>query len=176
MITQNRLLSLPHLLALHPKVHAVLAWVSQGRSAVGRWHVKLVVIDSVTFHFRHGFTDMGLRSRLLASMARELLAIADEHNVAVVLVNQVTTKVEGEVSRLVPALGESWAHACTNRVILFWSGGQRFAHLFKSPYLRAGTAPFTVTSEGVRSLQDAHKRQRVEGSERGLLLQGPGGH
>ncbi|CAI5520794.1 unnamed protein product [Closterium sp. Naga37s-1] len=45
--------------------------------------VKLVVIDSVTFHFRHGFTDMGLRSRLLASMARELLAIADEHNVAV---------------------------------------------------------------------------------------------
>ncbi|CAI5933890.1 unnamed protein product [Closterium sp. NIES-65] len=149
--------SLPHLLALHPKV-------------------KLVVIDSVTFHFRHGFTDMGLRSRLLASMARELLAIADEHNVAVVLVNQVTTKVEGEVSRLVPALGESWAHACTNRVILFWSGGQRFAHLFKSPYLRAGTAPFTVTSEGVRSLQDAHKRQRVEGSERGVLLQGPGGH
>ncbi|CAI5490312.1 unnamed protein product, partial [Closterium sp. Naga37s-1] len=77
--------SLPHLLALHPKV-------------------KLVVIDSVTFHFRHGFTDMGLRSRLLASMARELLAIANEHNVAVVLVNQVTTKVEGEVSRLVPAL------------------------------------------------------------------------
>ncbi|GJP30012.1 hypothetical protein CLOM_g22035 [Closterium sp. NIES-68] len=147
--------SLPHLLAVHPKV-------------------KLIVMDSVTFHFRHGFTDMGLRSRLLASMARELLAIADEHNVAVVLVNQVTTKVEGEVSRLVPALGESWAHACTNRVILFWSGGQRFAHLFKSPYLRAGTAPFTVTSEGVRSLEDAHKRQRLDGSERALLLAGPG--
>ncbi|CAI7867817.1 unnamed protein product [Closterium sp. NIES-54] len=137
--------------------------------------VKLVVIDSVTFHFRHGFTDMGLRSRLLASIARELLAIADEHNVAVVLVNQVTTKVDGEVSRLVPALGESWAHACTNRVILFWSGGQRFAHLFKSPYLRADTAPFTVTSEGVRSLQDAQKRQRVEGREGGLVLAGDDG-
>ena len=45
--------------------------------------VKLVIIDSVTFHFRQDFTDMGLRTRLLSGMAQKLMSIADRFDIAV---------------------------------------------------------------------------------------------
>lgn len=81
----------------------------------------MIVIDSVTFHFRHDFEDMGLRTRLLNNMAQNLMGIAESQNLAVlfsgwgfffvmlflkvVLMNQMTTKVGESESSLVPALG-----------------------------------------------------------------------
>lgn len=121
--------------------------------------VKLVIIDSITFHFRHGFEDMSLRTRLLGSMGQKLMRLAELNEVAIILMNQVTTKFSGGSAKLVPALGESWSHACTNRVILYWIGGERHAYLFKSPSLPSTTAPFAVTSEGIRGLS-GNKRLR----------------
>lgn len=72
---------------------------------------------------------------------------------------QVTTRVsrdgnsEEDNAKLVPALGDSWAHACTNRVILFWEGSERRAHLYKSPRLPVGTASYDVTADGVRGVR-----------------------
>ncbi len=37
-------------------------------------------------------------------------------------------------------LGETWAHACTNRVMLRWEGDLRVASLIKSPSQRPGKA------------------------------------
>jgi len=113
------------------------------------------VVDSITFQFRQGFHDMAQRTRLLAQMAQQLMQLAEARHLAVVLVNQVTTKVHhersgGGDSKLVPALGESWAHAATSRVILFWHEGQRFAHLHKSPSRPATTVPYAVTAAGIR--------------------------
>eukprot|EP00899_Mesostigma_viride_P028489 jgi/Mesvir1/8825/Mv02726-RA.1 len=51
--------------------------------------VKLVVVDSVTFHFRQGFSDLAARARMLAQMAQCLLALAQRCQVAVALMNQV---------------------------------------------------------------------------------------
>lgn len=45
--------------------------------------MKLIIIDSVTFHFRHDFEDMRLRSRLLHSMAQSLISIAEKKQIAV---------------------------------------------------------------------------------------------
>lgn len=74
---------------------------------------------------------------------------------AVVLINQVTTKIgEGSSSFLAPALGETWAHACTNRIMLYWRDGQRFARLYKSPSLPHSTVPYLVTHDGVSALSD----------------------
>jgi len=114
--------------------------------------IKLIIIDSVTFHFRHDFTDMSLRTRLLNTMAQNLTSIAEQFNLAVVLMNQMTTKVNDKEneSLLVPALGESWGHSCTNRVILYWKEGQRYAHLSKSPDRKSDIIPFTVTEHGIR--------------------------
>ncbi|KAA0171490.1 hypothetical protein FNF28_00702 [Cafeteria roenbergensis] len=56
----------------------------------------------------------------------------------------------GAGSQLAPALGDSWAHACTNRLFLYWFGKVRVARLAKSPSRPLGAAAFAVTSEGVR--------------------------
>ena len=79
----------------------------------------------------------------------------------VVLMNQVTTKVVagGEHSRLVPALGDSWAHAATSRVILYWDQQVRKAFIYKSPTQPAAAAEYFVTAEGVRGKRAA-KRPR----------------
>ncbi|KAI3781485.1 hypothetical protein L2E82_11500 [Cichorium intybus] len=54
--------------------------------------VKVVIIDSITFHFRQDFDDMALRTRLLGGMALKLMKLAKRFGVAVVVLNQVTTK------------------------------------------------------------------------------------
>lgn len=124
--------------------------------------VKLIVIDSIAFHFRQDFQDMAQRTRVLAEMAQKLMHLAEEKDLAVVLMNQVTTKVlDNQGSKLVPALGDSWAHAATSRIILFWQEQTRNAFLYKSPWLPAKTAEYHVTADGVRGRR-AHKRQRAE--------------
>ena len=88
----------------------------------------------------------------------------------VVLMNQVTTRLAGggggggggaaaAAPRLVPALGDTWAHAATSRVILHWRGGARHAFLYKSPSQPAASAEYTVTKDGVRGRR-APKRPR----------------
>lgn len=45
--------------------------------------VKIVIIDSVTFHFRQDFEDLALRTRLLSGMALKLMNLAKTYNLAV---------------------------------------------------------------------------------------------
>ena len=44
----------------------------------------------------------------------------------------------------------SEAHAATNRVLCYWQNGKRQAYVFKSPFLPAAGAEFTVSSDGIR--------------------------
>ena len=50
-----------------------------------------------------------------------------------------------ESSQLVPALGESWGHASTIRIILYWKNSLRYALLYKSPSRQEMTVPYQVT-------------------------------
>ncbi len=45
--------------------------------------VKLIVIDSIAFHFRQDFQDMAQRTRVLAEMAQKLMHLAEEEDLAV---------------------------------------------------------------------------------------------
>ncbi len=165
--------------------------------------VRLVIVDSIAFHYRGDASsaDAGQRSRQLAAQAQALHSLAATRGIAVVVVNHVTTKLGGRGdawgsgngggigagaaseaaeaagllgdgsaaasaaaaaamagsgdslgagSQLAPALGDSWAHACTNRLFLYWFGKVRVARLAKSPSRPLGAAAFAVTSEGVR--------------------------
>ncbi|XP_031427152.1 DNA repair protein RAD51 homolog 3 [Clupea harengus] len=114
--------------------------------------VQLVVIDSIAFPFRHDFEDFSQRTRLLNGLAQQLIQLATEHSVAVVLTNQMTTKVWNGQSKLVPALGESWGHAATQRLILHWEGTQRLASIFKSPSQMEATVPYCITEGGFRDM------------------------
>lgn len=146
--------------------------------------IKAIIIDSIAFHLRSEYTDMSARTRSLAEMAQKLMTLATAKDLAVILMNQVTTKMikvnQGRdreqqqgadpynkyttsttVTRLVPALGDSWAHAATNRIVLYWKDGTRQAFVYKSPTRPAATAEYTVTQDGVRSRRMA-KRSRGE--------------
>jgi RAD51-like protein 2 len=90
----------------------------------------------------------------------------------VVVINQMTSKTsfgsepsEMEVNgtdlgstKLIPALGESWAHATTTRLLLMihpnsngsFENDRRVCKLVKSANKPCGTALFTVTKSGVR--------------------------
>eukprot|EP00731_Ephydatia_muelleri_P023450 Em0015g1033a len=117
--------------------------------------VKLVVIDSIAAHFRHGFECMSLRNRILGGLSQSLILIATRFKLAVLLTNQMTTRVShkfGKPAQLVPALGDSWGHSCTLRVILHWSGSCRFATLVKSPSLKEAVVSYQITGSGVRDV------------------------
>ncbi|KAL4562810.1 hypothetical protein LXL04_026841 [Taraxacum kok-saghyz] len=120
--------------------------------------VKVVIIDSITFHFRQDFDDMALRTRLLSGMALKLMKLAKNFGVAVVVLNQVTTKYSDGSFHLALALGDSWSHASTNRIILHWNGNERYAYIEKSPSLRSASAPYSVTGKGIRNSASNNKR------------------
>lgn len=157
--------------------------------------VRLVVLDSVAFHARYSLDtlDLATRARHLQALSQALHRMAAHYDVAVVVINQMTTKFGGEregggtgggggsaggggqskdaheeeesgggggggggagggddSSRLVPALGDTWAHACTSRILLQWVDGKRTAVLIKSPSQKPGVATFGVFADGVR--------------------------
>ena len=41
--------------------------------------------------------------------------------------------------------GESWGHVCTIRLVLYWSGGERWAWLLKSPNRKEQTVSYQIT-------------------------------
>uniref|UniRef100_A0AAV1TI48 DNA repair protein RAD51 homolog 3 n=1 Tax=Peronospora matthiolae TaxID=2874970 RepID=A0AAV1TI48_9STRA len=118
---------------------------------------KLLVIDTVAFHFRHGFEDFTQRARALDELATFLSGLAADFDLAVVLINHITTKssnneIHGPQVR--PALGEGWVHSVSNRVVLEWAANCRVARLVKSPALAHGPALFEISERGVRDVVD----------------------
>lgn len=95
------------------------------------------------------------RTRSLSTVASLLSDIATSFDIAVVVINQMTTKfgIGSTDSRLVPALGESWAHATTTRLILsstLQSQTHRTCKLVKSPHKPCGVATYKVLECGIR--------------------------
>lgn len=121
--------------------------------------IKLIVIDSIAFYFRSFTGDYAERTRILSLLAQKLRRIAQIYQVAVVVTNQMTTKVKmgsGGGSLMVPAMGESWGHCCTHRIILLWHNKQRCAWLCKSSTRQDGLAPYEIAEAGLQdsSLDD----------------------
>jgi len=115
--------------------------------------VKLIVMDSVAFHFRYGFSEKyQLRNMLLKKMEHILQHLAQKHNLAVVLMNQVTTRIKSNIADIVPALGPTWAHACTNRIMFEVKNDSRYAILVKSSSHKAKTIEYIVNADGIRDV------------------------
>ena len=127
-------------------------------------NVRLVVIDSMAFHFRHEFADFAQRARILQTLAQQLQALASQHSLAVVVMNQVTTKFKpNSESYLTPALGESWAHAVTHRLMLYMEDKERIAYLYKSPSNASRKAAFRIVSRGIRDLDRKRRFSATQG-------------
>jgi DNA repair protein RadA len=117
--------------------------------------VRLVVVDSLTAHFRAEYPGRGElagRQQLLNKHLHELLRFADTYNAAILVTNQVSARPDilfGDPTR--PIGGNIVGHAATYRLYLRKSKPpRRIARLIDSPNLPEGEAVFSLTSEGIR--------------------------
>jgi len=78
-------------------------------------NVRVLVLDSIAFCFRHEFADnTAQRARVLTDIAATLRQYGKEHQLVIVLTNHMTARFDRSSNSsdgwLAPALGETWAH------------------------------------------------------------------
>ncbi len=129
--------------------------VQKAQELARRRPIRLLVVDSLTAHFRSEYAGRGelaRRQQLLNKHLHELLRFADIYNAAVVVTNQVMSRPDilfGDPTR--PIGGNIVAHASTYRLYLRKSKPpKRIARLIDSPNLPEGEAVYSLTSEGIR--------------------------
>jgi len=117
--------------------------------------IKLVVIDSLTAHFRAEYAGRGQladRQQKLNRYLHELMKLAETYNLAVFVTNQVMAdpaQMFGDPTKAIG--GNIVAHASTYRLYLRRAKqGSRVAKLIDSPNLPDGECVYYVTSHGIR--------------------------
>lgn len=118
-------------------------------------NIRLLVVDSLTSHFRAEYTGRGTlanRQQKLNRHLHRLQKLADVHNLAVFVTNQVMAKPDAFFGPTMEAIGgHILAHAATYRVYLRkGKGGTRVAKLIDSPDLPEGEAAFRLSEGGVQ--------------------------
>ena len=146
-----------------PKIHVARAFnshhqmllVEKAGDLTKDFPVRLMVVDSLTAHFRAEYVGRGVlaeRQQLLNKHIHELMRFGDVHNATIYVTNQVHSKPDaffGDPTR--PIGGHVVGHSATFRVYLRKSkGGKRIARLVDSPSLPEAEAVFSVSEEGVR--------------------------
>ncbi|MBS3122643.1 DNA repair and recombination protein RadA [Candidatus Woesearchaeota archaeon] len=118
-------------------------------------NVKLVIVDSLTAHFRAEFVGRGTlaeRQQKLNKHMHTLAKIADLYNLAVYVTNQVMAKPDQFFGDPTEAIGgHIVAHNSTFRVYLRkGKKGSRVAKLVDAPALPDAECTFWVKEDGVR--------------------------
>ena len=121
-------------------------------------NVKLVVIDSLTAHFRAEFIGRGTlaeRQQKLNKHIHILAKLADTHNLCVYVTNQVMAKPDMFFGDPTQAIGgHIVAHASTFRIYLRkGKKGTRVAKLVDSPNMPEGEANFYVDEAGIHDVE-----------------------
>ena len=121
-------------------------------------NVKLVVVDSLTAHFRAEFIGRGTladRQQKLNNNRHTLAKLADMHNFCVYVTNQVMAKPDMFFGDPTQAIGgHIVAHASTFRVYLRkGKKGTRVAKLVDSPSLPEAEAGFYVDESGIKDVE-----------------------
>lgn len=117
--------------------------------------IKLVIIDSLTAHFRAEYSGRGQladRQQKLNRYLHDLMKLAETHNLAVFVTNQVMSnpaQMFGDPTT--PIGGNIVGHASTFRLYLRRAKqGSRVAKLIDSPNLPDGETVFYVTTHGIK--------------------------
>ncbi len=120
-------------------------------------NVKLVVVDSLTAHFRAEFIGRGTlaeRQQKINKHLHVLLKLADSNNICVYVTNQVMSKPDMFFGDPTQAIGgHIVAHTSTFRIYLRkGKKGSRVAKLVDSPSLPEGEANFMVETSGLKDM------------------------
>ncbi len=119
--------------------------------------VRLIVVDSLTAHFRAEFVGRGTladRQQKINKHMHLLGKMADLHNLCVYVTNQVMAKPDAFFGDPTTAIGgHIVGHASTFRIYLRkGKKGSRVAKLIDSPNLEEGAANFHVETSGLRDV------------------------
>lgn len=120
-------------------------------------NIKLVVVDSLTAHFRAEFIGRGTlaeRQQKLNKHMHILSKLADVHNLCVYVTNQVMARPDTFFGDPTEAIGGNIVgHNSTFRIYLRrGKKGTRVAKLIDSPCLPDGECAFQVTDEGLKDV------------------------
>ena len=135
--------------------HHQMLLVEKAGELTKDYPVRLIVVDSLTAHFRAEYVGRGVlaeRQQLLNKHIHELMRFGDVHNATIYVTNQVHAKPDaffGDPTR--PVGGHIVGHSATFRVYLRKSkGGKRIARLVDSPSLPEAEAVFSLSEDGIR--------------------------
>ena len=117
--------------------------------------VRLLIVDSLTSHFRAEYVGRGTlaeRQQVLNRHMHDLLTFGTMNNAVIAVTNQVAAKPDaffGDPTR--PIGGHIVGHASTFRIYLRkGKAGKRVARRVGSPNLPEGEAVFMVTEDGIK--------------------------
>jgi len=145
------------------KIHVALAFnsnhqmmlVEKAEEIAKENPVQLIVVDSLTGHFRAEYVGRGTladRQQKLNTHMHKLLRFGRLNNAVICVTNQVSAKPDaffGDPTR--PIGGHIVGHTAMFRLYLRKSkGGKRIARLIDSPHLPEGEAVFMVKEAGIR--------------------------
>lgn len=119
--------------------------------------VKLVIVDSLTAHFRAEFIGRGTladRQQRINKHMHGLMKLADKYNLAVYVTNQVMAKPDVFFGDPTEAIGgHIVAHNSTYRVYLRrGKKGTRVAKMVDAPNLAESEAAFIVDDDGIKDV------------------------
>ncbi len=117
-------------------------------------NVKIVIVDSLTAHFRAEFIGRGTladRQQRINKHMHSLMKLADKYNLAVYVTNQVMSKPDQFFGDPTAAIGgHIVAHNSTYRIYLRrGKKGTRVAKMVDSPNLPESESIFEVTEKGI---------------------------
>lgn len=117
--------------------------------------IRLLIIDSLTAHFRAEFSGRGQladRQQRLNRYLHSLMKLAEQHNIVVYVTNQVMANPAMMFGDPTTAIGGNIVgHASTYRLYLRrGKAGSRVAKMIDSPNLPDNEAQFFVTGKGLR--------------------------
>jgi len=133
----------------------------QAAEMMSKSRFALLVVDSATALYRtdySGRAELAERQMHLARFLRQLMRLADEFGIAVVITNQVVASVDGAMFQSDPKKpigGNIMAHASTTRLKFSKAKeNERKCLVYDSPKLAEAEAPFLITPEGITDPKD----------------------
>ncbi len=132
-----------------------MAIAEELKEIIPKENIGLVVVDSITGHFRAeypGRENLAVRQQKLNRHLHQLMSIAELFDVAVVVTNQVMARPDVFYGDPTVAIGgHVLYHAPGIRVQLKKSrGNRRIARVVDAPHLPESEAVFAITEAGIR--------------------------
>jgi len=128
--------------------------------SIEQYNAKLVIVDSIIALHRAEFTGRGTlaeRQQGLNIMLHKLSRLAEVHNIAVVVTNQVQSQPDDfSAGRdgLRATGGNDIGHATKYRVLLRKGGKTRIAIMVDSPYRMYDQTRFSITEVRVQDVEE----------------------